>query len=156
MQKYGYNGSDIAVQVVEALKETGADGIDGDTMASVPEEWWNASVDAGFPIALQPEGGGTLRSMNWQTMSTLHCEACNKPGSGTSDSPYFQAVDRYKWLEPRHMTNVRNRWQYDKTDTLHFVYFNGVGYEATENEWGSWIGLRYVYVRLVRLVQYAC
>lgn len=24
---------------------------------------------------------------------------------------------------------------------MHFAYFNGVGYESTENEWGSWIGL---------------
>jgi hypothetical protein len=106
----------------------------------VPQEWWNASVAAGFPIAIQPEGGGTLASMSWQGISTTHCDgqppSCNpvyahphpqpqpqpqpqlsNPSTangsrvderinGTVNNTYVQFVDRYKWLESRHMTNV--------------------------------------------------
>ena len=50
---------------------------------------------------------------------------------------WTQAVDRYKWLEPRHLTSLRDRWGTDLTNTFHYMFFNGVGYEATENEWGS-------------------
>ena len=35
------------------------------------------------------------------------------------------------------MTNVRNRWEFDKTDSIHFLFFNAVGFESTENEWGT-------------------
>lgn len=38
-------------------------------MGSIPEEFYTYSVDTfGRPIALEPEGGGSLESMNWDTM----------------------------------------------------------------------------------------
>ena len=33
---------------VELLKKTHADGINGDTMKFVPEDWWNDSVSGAF------------------------------------------------------------------------------------------------------------
>ena len=30
----------------------------------------------------------------------------------------FRCVDKYKWLEPRHMVNISDRWNRDKTDDL--------------------------------------
>ena len=62
-------------------------------------------------------------------MSTNHCEQCNPARDSASGGAgqYVQSIDRYKWLEPKHMTNVRNRWAFDKTDTLQFVFFNAVG-----------------------------
>jgi formylglycine-generating enzyme required for sulfatase activity len=47
-------------------------------------------------------------------------------------------ISRYKWLEPRHMVNVCDRWNRRKTDNLQFAFFNGVGYESWENIWGIW------------------
>ncbi len=44
----------------------------------------------------------------------------------------------FKWLEPRHMVNVCDRWDRDKTDNLQYAFFNGVGYESWENIWGIW------------------
>jgi formylglycine-generating enzyme required for sulfatase activity len=50
-------------------------------------------------------------------------------------------VDKYKWLEPRHMVNISDRWKRDKTDNLQFAFFNGVGWESWENIWGIWNGI---------------
>jgi formylglycine-generating enzyme required for sulfatase activity len=47
-------------------------------------------------------------------------------------------VSKLKWLEPRHMINVCDRWARDKTDNLQAAFFNGVGYESWENIWGIW------------------
>jgi formylglycine-generating enzyme required for sulfatase activity len=47
-------------------------------------------------------------------------------------------VSKLKWLEPRHMVNVCDRWARDKTDNLQASFFNGVGYESWENIWGIW------------------
>ena len=60
------NGSTTdAIQMIARLKETDADGINDDTMASTPLEWWNTSLAAGYPIAFQPEGGGHVETMEW-------------------------------------------------------------------------------------------
>src|SRR5208337_3214588 len=49
--------------------------------------------------------------------------------------------DRYKWLETRHMVNISDRWNTDKTSDLQFAFFNGVGWESWENVWGIWNGI---------------
>jgi iron(II)-dependent oxidoreductase len=36
------------------------------------------------------------------------------------------------------MVNIENRWCRDRTDDLHYIFFNGVGYTAWENVWGIW------------------
>src|ERR1700759_1238149 len=55
--------------------------------------------------------------------------------------PLVPQVDRYKWLEPRHMVNISDRWNRSKTDDLQFAFFNGVGWESWENIWGIWNGI---------------
>jgi len=47
-------------------------------------------------------------------------------------------VNKLKWLEPRHMVNLENRWARDRKDGLQYIFFNGVGYVAWENIWGIW------------------
>jgi hypothetical protein len=97
--KTGFKPTDDAVEFVKALKQTNGDGINGDTMGHVPEEWWTAGVAADFPLAFQPEGGGSVPSMNWETMSVCHCKYGKQaPGK------YTQTIDHWKWLEPRRMT----------------------------------------------------
>jgi formylglycine-generating enzyme required for sulfatase activity len=118
----------VLMKFVELLNATHADGINGDTMSFVPQDWWNDSVKVGRPLALEPEGGGTYPALNWETMSVCHCGY--KPG--------LQTVDHYKWLDARFQTSVRDRWAHDHTDALQFCVFNGVGFETTENDWGTW------------------
>ena len=52
------------------LKQTGGDGFNGDTMGFVPKSFWSvANADRyEYPIALEPEDGGTDASLNWDTM----------------------------------------------------------------------------------------
>ncbi len=50
-------------------------------------------------------------------------------------------VDRYKWLETRHMVNISDRWALDKTNDLQYAFFNGIGWESWENVWGIWNGI---------------
>ena len=67
--------------------------------------------------------------------------ACNVMTWGQYKFPFVPLVDRYKWLEPRHMVNISDRWNRDKTDDLQFAFFNGVGWESWENVWGIWNGI---------------
>ncbi len=55
--------------------------------------------------------------------------------------PFVPMVDKYKWLETRHMVNISDRWKRDKTDNLQFAFFNGVGWESWESIWGIWNGI---------------
>jgi formylglycine-generating enzyme required for sulfatase activity len=60
---------------------------------------------------------------------------------GQYQFPFTPLVDKYKWLETRHMVNISHRWNRDKTDDLQFAFFNGVGWESWENIWGIWNGI---------------
>lgn len=42
----------------------------------------------------------------------------------------------FRWLEPRRLTNVCNRWSTNHTDDIQFAWFNGAGFETWENVWG--------------------
>jgi formylglycine-generating enzyme required for sulfatase activity len=50
-------------------------------------------------------------------------------------------VNRHKWLEPRHMPMIHNRWATDRTHELQLAFFNGIGFVSWENIWGIWNGL---------------
>jgi formylglycine-generating enzyme required for sulfatase activity len=60
---------------------------------------------------------------------------------GQYSFPFVPMVDKYKWLEPRHMVNISDRWNRDKTNDLQFAFFNGAGWESWENIWGIWNGI---------------
>ena len=113
------------------LKQTGGDGFNGDTMGSIPRSFWAAALQDSYPIAFEPEDGGTDASLNWATM-----------GWGYWLYPRVPQVDRFKYLtRGKFMTNVCDRWATRKTDNLQSVWFNGVGYESWENVWGTWNGI---------------
>ena len=63
----------VLMNFVQLLKRTHADGINGDTMRFVPKDWWDDSTKIGWPLALEPEGGGDWPALNWETMSVCHC-----------------------------------------------------------------------------------
>jgi formylglycine-generating enzyme required for sulfatase activity len=113
------------------MKEIDADGVNGDTYGGVPRSFRTASDATGHPLVFEPEGYPESDEMlNWDSMTW-----------GYWKYPFIPMVSRGKWLEPRHMVNVCDRWNKDKTDNLQAAFFNGVGYETWENIWGIWNGI---------------
>lgn len=116
--------------VTRLMADIGADGMNGDTQAGVPLSFSTASEQIGHPLAFQPEQAFADEAVNWNVMSW---------GQYTFDP--VPKVDRYRWLEPRHMVNISDRWARSKTDDLQFAFFNGGGWESWENVWGIWNGI---------------
>jgi gamma-glutamyl hercynylcysteine S-oxide synthase len=116
--------------VAELMSEVGADGINGDTQDGVPLAFSTAADKIGHSLAFEPEDGPSDESLAWNVMTW-----------GQYSFPFVPMVDKYKWLEPRHMVNISDRWNRDKTNDLQFAFFNGVGWESWENIWGIWNGI---------------
>jgi len=116
--------------IAKLMAEVGADGIKGDTQDGVPIAFSTAADKIGHPLAFEPEGGPADEALAWNVMTW-----------GQYGFPFVPMVDRYKWLESRHMVNISDRWHRDKTNDLQFAFFNGVGWESWENIWGIWNGI---------------
>jgi len=116
--------------IARLMAEIGADGINGDTQDGVPLAFSIASDKVGHTLAFEPEGGPSDEALAWNVMTW-----------GQYEFPFVPMVDKYKWLEPRHMVNISDRWNRDKTNDLQFAFFNGVGWESWENIWGIWNGI---------------
>jgi iron(II)-dependent oxidoreductase len=116
--------------IAELMAEIGADGINGDTQDGVPLAFSLAADKVSHPLAFEPEGGPSDEALAWNVMTW-----------GQYEYPFVPMVDRYKWLEPRHMVNLSDRWKRDKADNLQFAFVNGVGWESWENIWGIWNGI---------------
>ena len=118
--------------IADVVKAVGADGINGDTYNGVPRAFFDACLDLGCPVVLQPESTiSAEEALIWNVQSW---------GKKVPPGP-IPAVAKWKWLEPRHMINVENRWSRERGNDFHYLFFNGVGYNAWENVWGLWNGL---------------
>ncbi len=110
------------------MAEIGADGANGDTFSGLPRAYRTASDATGHPIVFQPEMAPAAdEGLMWNNQSWLVIEFGFAP-----------PASKVKWLEPRHMIDVVNRWGRDHTDELQYAFFNGVGFESWENVWGIW------------------
>ena len=116
--------------IASLMAKVGADGINGDTQDGVPLAFSLAADKTGHTLAFEPEEGLADEALAWNVMTW-----------GQYQFPFTPLVDKYKWLEPRHMVNISHRWNRDKTDDLQFAFFNGVGWESWENIWGIWNGI---------------
>lgn len=116
--------------IAERMKFLDADGINGDTQDGIPEAFPKAAEAVAHPLAFEPEGGPNDEDVSWDLMSW-----------GYYNYAFLPTVSRYKWLEPRHMVNICDRWNHDHTDNLQFAFFNGTGFESWENIWGIWNGM---------------
>jgi formylglycine-generating enzyme required for sulfatase activity len=133
----------MAVALVKEMKEVGADGLNGDTMWGVTEDFRNAYDSLNYPLALQPEVAiKDLKMVQWNRMSWGYYW----------NYTYVPGVSIYKWLEPRHQVHETNRWMVDKTDDLQYAFFNGVGYNAWENIWGIWNQVPERYAAAIRRI----
>ncbi len=110
------------------MAEIGADGINGDTMDGLPPEYRTASDATGHPVALEPE-------LAFKDDGML---AYNQQSWGYWPTSLVPLVSKWKWMEPRHMVHVCDRWATDRTNILQDAFFNGVGIESWENVWGWW------------------
>jgi formylglycine-generating enzyme required for sulfatase activity len=116
--------------IAALMKEIGADGVNGDTQDGVPLGFSLAAEKIGHPLAFEPEDGPSDEGLAWNVMTW-----------GQYNFPFLPMVDRYKWLETRHMVNISDRWAPEKTNDLQFAFFNGLGWESWENVWGIWVGI---------------
>jgi len=133
----------MATALIKEMKSVGADGMNGDTMYGVTEDFKNAYDSLRYPVVLQPELAITdLKFIEWNTSSWGYF--------WNYDS--IPGVSVYKWLEPRHQVFVTNRWVKDKTDDLQYAFFNGIGYNAWENIWGIWNQVPDRYAEAIRRI----
>ncbi|KAF1685852.1 sulfatase-modifying factor protein [Pseudoxanthomonas broegbernensis] len=117
--------------LAEVIEKVGADGINGDTFNGVPHAFFDACLERGRPVVLQPESTiSAEEQLIWNVQSW---------GKKAPDGP-VPPVSKWKWLEPRHMVNYENRWGRDRTHDLQYCFLNGIGYNAWENIWGIWNG----------------
>ncbi len=123
-------GAPMAERLTQLAKEIGADGLFGDTMSPMSRDFYAESIKRAHPLALEPESGlgDQIEALAWNVLSWGYWW------------PYqpAPAVDRYKFIEPRHLTHVCDRWAHDHTEILQHAFFNGDGYVSWENIWGIW------------------
>ncbi len=116
-------------EAVTALaKEVGADGVNGDTYNGVPRAFLDSSRKLEHPLVFQPE---SVPYADEQLM-------WNHQTWGKTWTEIVPAVAKLKFLEPRHMINIENRWARNRTDDFQYMGFNGIGYVSWENVWGVW------------------
>jgi formylglycine-generating enzyme required for sulfatase activity len=110
------------------LAAVNADGINGDTLEGVPRAFQAQAARLGHPLISEPESGlASGEMLNYNAMSW-----------GYWNYGFAPPVSLFKWLEPRHMTHVCNRWAHDHGDDLQAAFFNGAGFVSWESIWGIW------------------
>ncbi len=119
--------------LTQLLKEIGADGINFDTLESVPADFRAASIADGHRLAFEPQFEIRDESIAWSTLGWNDWVTWEDVAY-----PFTPMVSKTRWLEPRHMINVTDRFTRDKTDSLQHAFFNGEGYASLENLWGFW------------------
>ena len=121
--------------LAQLLKDIGADGVNFDTLETVPPQFRQSSDAIGYPLALEPQFQPRDESLAWTNLSWNDWVTWEgKP------YPFIPMVNKNKWVEPRHTVNLTDRFTRDKTDSLQHAFFNGEGYAALENLWGFWYG----------------
>lgn len=128
------------------MAEIKADGLNGDTLTTVDNEFFENSLIDKRPLALEPElGCGTgvyFDGHGRPPQSTVSVAAAiqwNTMGWGYWQTPYtLLGVSLPKWFEPRFTVHVNDRWSKSKIAMLQAAFFNGTGLESWENIWGTW------------------
>ena len=145
------NETDIPA-MAELMRDTGADGFNGDTMGHIPQAFSDANVKLnGRPLAMQAEGGLSAGDIKFRTIGWAEGYSANESLAG-NDMPN---VDKAKWLSfGKATTQWCARWTgspwvnrssgapearfEDRIGQLQVQFFNGLGYSTWENVWGSW------------------
>jgi formylglycine-generating enzyme required for sulfatase activity len=126
-------GVAASTAMAQLLKQIDADGINFDTLESVPPGFREASDTIGHPLALEPQFQPRDASIAWTNISWNDWVTWEG-----KQYPFIPMVSKNKWMEPRHTVNITDRFTRDKTDSLQHAFFNGQGYATLENLWGFW------------------
>jgi gamma-glutamyl hercynylcysteine S-oxide synthase len=129
-------GGSPSAAIAQALRDVRADGINFDTLETVPAPFRAASDSIGQPLALEPQFQPRDESIAWTNISWNDWVTWEG-----RQYPFVPEVSRTKWLESRHTVSVTDRFTRDKTDSLQHAFFNGQGYAVLENLWGFWYGM---------------
>jgi len=121
-------GSSMPLATASLMARIGADGINGDTMDGLPLAYREAADASGQVLTLEPE-------LSFKDDAML---AYNQQSWGYWANTLVPMVSKWKWLEPRHMVHVCDRWATDRTSLLQDAFFNGTGIQSWENVWGWW------------------
>jgi len=130
------SGVSRAANAVQLMHEMGADGINLDTLNTVPDDMLDLALASDPPLALEPQ----LDPQN----ASLAASAISWDDWVLWDdltAPFIPRVSQVKWLEPRHMVEVTDRYALSKINSLQHAFFNGEGYAILENLWGYWDGI---------------
>ena len=115
-------------RIADIVVAVGADGINGDTYSGVPRAFHVACETRGQAVVLQPEStaqaGDHILSWNLQSWTK------RVPNES------IPTVLKLKWVEPRHIVQIENRWSRERWSDLQHAFFNGIGYVAWENVFG--------------------
>jgi formylglycine-generating enzyme required for sulfatase activity len=130
------SGISPAANAVQLLHDIGADGINLDTLNRVPDDIRDTALGIKPPLALEPQldpqndslAASPISWDDWVLWDDL-------------SAPFIPRVSRVKWLEPRHMVEVTDRYALVKINSLQHAFFNGEGYSVLENLWGYWDGI---------------
>jgi len=125
-----------AANAVQLMHDIGADGINLDTLNTVPDDLRDSGMGLKPPLAFEPQLDPQNASLaaspiswdDWVLWDDL-------------SAPFIPRVSRVKWLEPRHMVLVTDRYALAKVNSLQHAFFNGEGYSLLENLWGYWDGI---------------
>ncbi|MFD2147149.1 hypothetical protein [Mucilaginibacter antarcticus] len=99
--------------LVKEMKDLGADGLNGDTMSGVSDDFYGFAKSENYPLAFQPELSlKDLKMIEWNTLSWGYFW-------GYEHDP---GISIYKWFEPKHQVNITNRWATNKTDDLQYAF----------------------------------
>ena len=118
-------------ELIDEIALIGADGFNGDTMTGIPRTFFDyATQRYNLTLMMQAEGGLSDKpdaaELPWQLASWGYWDA---------DA---SLISKYKWLEPRFMLNICNRWARSHTVDLQQAWLNGVGFESWEDVWSIW------------------
>jgi iron(II)-dependent oxidoreductase len=111
------------VAISQLLKDIGADGVNFDTLESIPASFRLASDASGHPLALEPRFDIRDETLTWSNIGWNDWVTWEG-----KEYPFVPMLSKSKWLEPRHMVSVTDRFTRDKTDSLQHAFFNGQGY----------------------------
>jgi len=126
--------------LVDQIIQTNADGFNGDTLDGVNQTFWEAGVNQGHPIVIEPEVlFSNFSYLSYNTMSWGYWT----PGARSQERNNIPPlVSMYKAVtKGKHMTHLTERWAQHHEDGIQQSFFNGAGFESWENVWGIWNGI---------------
>ena len=123
------------------LKYTDADGINGDVTTGLGASWREAFDKVRKGIVIEPELDNDDKYLEFDQMGWAYWEY-----------PFIPSISKRKWIEPRHMIHVCDRWAHNHTNNLQFAFFNGVGFETWENIWSIYNEMTPRAVQTVKII----